>query len=231
MGEYISAPPCVYGDNGESMKIAFAITSFGEVPFCIYQNHIQCMCHWTKKYDMILATSYGSTLLNARESCLDIARENDCSHIFYVDSDIALPLDALDSLISCNADLASGLATRRAWPFEHVAWMKSKTGIVQPHFDPNQPGIYPVEWVGGGCALFKVSAFDKLEKPYFRHVFEDGRQIYEDVYLCMKMREAGLFIVLDSRVQCGHMCRGQLMTPKQAEKVRKLYEKEYGQKK
>lgn len=206
------------------VKIAFAVTSFGEVPFGAYQNHIQCMCHWTKKYYMWLATSYGNTLLSAREDCLDNARKQECNYIFYVDSDIILPLNTLDSLISCNADLASGLCIRRGPPFSDVAWLKSKNEIIQPHFDPYQPGVYPVEWVGGGCALFKLSVFDKLDKPYFRHVFEDGRQWYEDTYLCKMMREKDMLIVLDSRVQCGHICRGQAVYPKNAHIFKAMHE-------
>lgn len=204
------------------MKIAFAITAFEEIPFRVYENHVQCLCHWTQKHNVIMATSYGTTLLNAREDCLGIAIENKCSHVLYVDSDIILPLNTLDSLLSCEADLASGLCVRRGPPFTDVAWMKIKGEIVQPHFDPNILTIYPVEWVGGGCALFKVSAFEKLEKPYFRHVFEDGRQIYEDVYICMQLQKAGCSIILDARVQCGHMGRKGSITPKGAENLMKL---------
>jgi len=198
------------------MKIAFAITSFGEVPFLVYQNHIQCMCKWTKEHDILLVTSYGSTLVNAREDCLNAAMKEGCSHILYVDSDVILPINALNSLLSCDVDLASGLCMRRGAPFDAIGWIKIKDSMKQPVFDPYKPGIHQVEWVGGGVALFKTSIFKELEKPYFRHVFENGAQIYEDVYLCKKMREKDMTIVIDSRVQCGHVCRGNVIYPKNA---------------
>lgn len=206
------------------MKIAFAITSFGELPFDVYRSHVQCLCDWTKRHEVMMATSYGGTLLSAREECLDIALNNACSHILYIDSDVILPLNTLDSLLSCDADLASGLCVRRGPPFDDIAWLKIKDEMKQPHFDPYQPGVFPVEWVGGGIALFKTSVFAKLERPYFRHVFEDGKQVYEDVYLCKKMREKDMLIVLDSRVQCGHLCRGRAVYPKNAHIFKAMYE-------
>jgi len=206
------------------MKVAFAVTSFGDVPFEAYHSHIQCLCDWTKRHDIVMAMSYGSTLLSAREDCLRIATEQKCDYILYVDSDVVLPLNALDSLLSCGVDLASGLCIRRGPPFDGIAWIKIKGEMKQPVFDPKQPGVYSVEWVGGGIALFKMSVFDRLEKPYFRHVFENGTQWYEDVYLCKKMREKDMTIVVDSRVQSGHVCRPLTVYPKNAHIFKAMYE-------
>jgi len=208
----------------KKVKIAFAITSFGNIPFYVYQNHIQRMCAWTKKYDMLLTTSYGTTLLTARDECLDVAINNSCSHIFYVDSDVILPSNALDSLLSCDADLASGLCMRRGMPFDAIGWLKISGKMAQPEFDPYNPGVYSVEWVGGGVALFKTSIFAKLQRPYFKHVIENGIQVYEDVNLCKEMKKKDMSIVLDSRVQCGHVCREQVVYPKNAAIFKSMYE-------
>ena len=206
------------------IKVAFAITTLNEIPFEVYCNHIKCLVKWSRKYQLFLAASYGTTLVSARESCLNIARANKCDYILYVDSDVILPLNTLDCLISNDSDLASGLCMRRGYPYDDVAWIRSNNGLHQPSFDPNAPSVYPVEWVGGGAALFKVSSFDKLKRPYFKHVFKNGRQIYEDVYLCMKMREKGMIITIDSRVQCGHLCRSWAVYPKNAHLFKKFDE-------
>ena len=202
-------------------KVAFAITAFEGVPFDVYLNHILCLCHWKEKYEMMLASTSGSTLVSAREGCLELARKGGAEYILYVDSDVILPLNTLDSLISCDVELASGLCTKRGYPFNDIAWIKINDQIRETRFDPDVKGVYPVEWVGGGCALFKVSAFDKLERPYFRHMFGDFGlgmpvQIYEDIYLCMQMQKQNMNIVVDTRVQCGHKARGRTVYPKTA---------------
>ncbi len=206
------------------IKVAFAITSFGDVPFASYINHVHVMCVWSKTYDMILVPDHGNTLVQAREHCVDEAIRVGAEYILYVDSDVILPLNTLDSLISCDADLASGLCVRRGYPYSDVAWIKIQNEIKQPLFDPDEPGVHLVEWVGGGCALFKVSAFANLKKPYFQHVYEKGRQLYEDVYLCMKMQKKKMSIMIDSRVQCGHVCRSQVVYPKNAPAFRAMHE-------
>jgi len=208
------------------MRIAFAITALNDIPFKIYTNHLQCLVHWSKTYELVLAPSHGTTLLKARDICLEMAKATKCDFILYVDSDVELPLDTLDLLVSHNTDLASGLCMRRSFPFNSIAWMKTGDNkVVELEFDPEVKAVYPVEAVGGGIALFKVSSFDKLEKPYFRHVFVDGFQWYEDVYLCGMMKKAGMDIILDTRVQAGHLCDPPIIRPNNAKIIKEFYEK------
>jgi hypothetical protein len=177
----------------------------------------------------MLASVSGTTLVSAREGCLELAKKGGAEYILFVDSDVILPLNTLDSLISCDVDLASGLCTKRGYPYNDVAWIKSKEGMHEISFDPEIKQITPVDWVGGGCALFKVASFDTLEKPYFRHEYGDfglsqPLQLYEDIGLCIRMKEKGMTIVVDTRVQCGHICRSETVYPKNAHLFKKFSE-------
>ena len=60
-----------------------------------------------------------------------------------------------------------------------------------------------------GCALLKMSVFDKIPYPWFEFKYyeKNGRweQTSEDLLFCQKLQDAGLKIYCDPTVQCTHI--------------------------
>ena len=62
---------------------------------------------------------------------------------------------------------------------------------------------------GLGCALIKSTVFNIVKFPWFRYVqYDTGDVLSEDNYFCCLARNAGLSIVVDTHVLCGHSIRG-----------------------
>jgi SAM-dependent methyltransferase len=85
--------------------------------------------------------------------------------------------------------------------------VKGKDGFVGIRFLPHfareimQPGLHPVDIIGGGCMLFKTDVFRKLTQPYF---WVDGI-VGTDVSICERLRAAGVPVYIDTTIELGHI--------------------------
>lgn len=75
-------------------------------------------------------------------------------------------------------------------------------------FDETKP--FYADVIGAGCFLIKADVFKKLERPYFKYIPDPEKdhthnKISEDMYFCAQLKKAGVPIVIDPRVQCGHL--------------------------
>lgn len=126
------------------------------------------------------------------------AKTMGAEYIFWVDSDMILPKDALKRLLAHDKDIVTG-----AYAFKDINSQDliafSVDNKRMPYSEIN--GLTEVGGIGFGCCLTKTDIFDKLEYPYF--VF--GEDYGEDIYFCRKARAAGLKIYIDPDVKCGHI--------------------------
>lgn len=127
----------------------------------------------------------------------NIVEKSTGKYIFFLDSDIVLPSDALIRLLSHNLDIVSGLYFNWKFPHTPQAYIEVN-GLYKPILEYS--GLMEVDAVGAGCLLVKRSVFDSLEKPWFKKT-----ELTEDFYFCRKARERGFKIYLDSTVKCGHL--------------------------
>lgn len=76
-------------------------------------------------------------------------------------------------------------------------------------FDKDAP--FEVDVIGMGCVLVKAEVFRKLKRPYFRYSYDPVKgdptwqKLSEDMYWCAQLKNAGIPILCDPRVQCGHL--------------------------
>lgn len=140
------------------------------------------------------------------------------THIFFVDSDTIPPPSALKTLLSHDKDIISGITPilhyndeRKEWGtldncFERIDENAEGKRVVS-HAVKRNTGLVEIERCGTSCLLIKKEVFEKLEKPYFKFVYnEDGtkHELSEDLYFCDKAREAGYKIWCDTSVICNH---------------------------
>lgn len=65
--------------------------------------------------------------------------------------------------------------------------------------------------IGAGCMLVDTSVFKKLKRPYFKYSYDPLLQdealnkVSEDMYFCAQLKNADIPILIDPRVQCGHL--------------------------
>jgi hypothetical protein len=164
------------------------------------------------KHDLSLFTSSGTLIFDQRNNLVKAALEAKCTHILWVDADMRFPKDALIRLLKHNKDIVGVNATTRSEPVKPTAKNINyeEDGSVSwlPVYSNTKKGIEKVDAIGCGVILIKNSAFKKLEKPYF--YFEqlpNGKLLGEDVYFCIKAKDAGIdtYVDHDLSMEIGHI--------------------------
>ena len=150
--------------------------------------------------------------------------------IFFLDSDVILPKDALQNLISHNLPLVSGLyKAKKPNGFFWAAWMKGKTPEGKEAFVPIASWtdrLFEVDVIGCGCMLINRKVFEgiraKTDLPFFMWSKDRNPEllskmniptslmplmgeISEDFWFCLLAKHCGFPVVADGNVLCGHL--------------------------
>lgn len=156
------------------------------------------------------------------EICLmGIKRKMD--YVLMVDNDVILPKDTLIRLLRSGAEVCLGHYPHRAGDNTY----KGKSCIMKiydkdgrEYFDFPYESLYDskellakeglvhVRAGGLGCALIRVSVFEKLAFPYFNWInYQNKHTLSEDLYFSVQLKGAGVPIYCDPKVACGHLLR------------------------
>ena len=150
--------------------------------------------------------------------------------VMMVDNDIALPQDALSCLLSHDADFVMGYYLNRYARGENRFTTLYKPGFTWQMYDASElremreRGEHRLKVKGGGlgCALIKTSVFERVPFPWFewtdiKYDQYDAADVYEcsdkfmsggeDINFCNACTNAGIEIIADTRVACGHEFR------------------------
>ena len=122
-------------------------------------------------------------------------------YMLFLDSDISIPPDGLEKLLSLNVPVAAGacgivLRGRPVW--NYALLVNGEIGITRKL--PEKPLL--VDGCGAGCLLIKREVFEAIERPWFQWEYKQWRG--EDFSFTAKCRDAGLDVVVHPGVVCGH---------------------------
>jgi hypothetical protein len=159
----------------------------------------------------------------------DMARNQACqqalqygfSHVFFLDSDVVPPRDAVPRLLARDADIVSGVYCRRSPPHGIPVMLKNGDWVRELPDPKSQDPMLEVDVVGAGCLLIKRGVLEKFfanpdprrpEKPVFdwrvdaQHLFPPGQALSEDFTMCMRAKtQFGYKVLVDTSVRCRHI--------------------------
>lgn len=69
-----------------------------------------------------------------------------------------------------------------------------------------------VDFCGVPVALIAKRIFDTVPAPWFGLVAEDGGTVTHDVYFCRKLKAAGIPVLVDTTIKCGHLAEAPIIT-------------------
>lgn len=164
-------------------------------------------------------TVKGFPIDEARNQLVRMALK-DSEYMFFLDSDVVPPVDAILVLLSLRLPFVCGLywSKRQSskYPGGHwVAWHSLKPDV--PLLPDNIPktSLVEVEAVGMGCCLIHRKVFEKMEKAYGEwfawtlrgsNAFtEGGKGRSEDIEFSQRVRSLGIPIYVNTRVRCMHI--------------------------
>lgn len=152
---------------------------------------------------------------HARNAMVEEFLSTDCDILWFLDSDIVPPPDCIE-LITLNQDnwLAAGL------PYAVFITPEKELGkqVVYCIYNgcngksmgtANLPasGVEFVDGLATGCMFLKREVFSKLEKPYFKFVYDnESRDILcgEDLDFCIRLNALGIRFLTDYSKVCSH---------------------------
>lgn len=148
-----------------------------------------------------------------RDCAMHQAQRDGFSHVLFLDADMVWPTDVLVKMLRHHAaGIVGGLYLLKAPPYSPVALtdiVESEGGVDHyAYLAEYGDELVPVNVLGMGCTLVPVAVLDKIgARPWFSYQEDqDGwPRVSEDVPFCKKAREAGVPILLDPTVKCGHV--------------------------
>jgi len=148
----------------------------------------------------------GFLTFEGRNIAVEAAKEWMCDAIFWVDSDMVIPEDALLKMVALldKYEVVSGVYYKRcdgaATPlvYERISDDIYKFKVVIG------TGIQEVEGVGFGCCLTAMTAFDGMGLPFMYKRISAGYSS-EDLYFCNNYIKKGKKIAVDTSIKCGHV--------------------------
>lgn len=144
-----------------------------------------------------------------RNLIIDEAINAKCTHILFLDDDMAFAPNTLMKLLQHDKDIVSGLYLNRSYPHRPVIFDYDFNGDYKVHrvhsLKDNEKGLIEVEAVGFGCMLIKTTVFSSLEQPYVRlgELRKDRRN--EDTGFCHRVRKLGIPVYCDLDTTVGHI--------------------------
>jgi len=192
-------------------KIAICVPVKEKVPTEFLGSFFNLIFTNMKKYELIVSFSELSPIQLARNDLVERALKHNPDYIFFIDSDMILPENILDDLINMDKDIASALYFMRSPPYKPIAKiMKDDLFYIINTIPLNQ--IIEVDAVGFGCCLIKKEVFEKIkqkEKKIFdvkeQTVNNKTQLLGEDTFFCLKAKESGFKIFLNTGLICKHI--------------------------
>lgn len=156
--------------------------------------------------------SFDGVLLNTRTSLIQMSRyhavrsaiEYKCDAVFFVDSDLSFPDDALDRLVNHKKDIVAATYVSRRDPHPVLGFVSDENGIKH-----GMTGLVSMYRMPIGFSLINIEVFRCISRPWFPVIYSevDDEFVSEDYGFCDLAREAGyeLWCDLDLSHQLTHI--------------------------
>lgn len=201
--------------ESQKAKILIAIPSAGIIePDCfesVYNMDIPL------GFETELKLFYGYRIDDVRNNAVKYAKEKGFNGIFFVDSDMIIPKDALVKLIGYNQDIITGLYVKKMEiiknqltifkkkpDYENSLVSNNSFRMIKVAEFPKNMTYMEIDACGFGCVLVKMKVFNKIAYPYFNFKFGENR-LNEDFDFCVKAKTSGFKIFVAFDVRAGHI--------------------------
>lgn len=224
------------------IKVFILVNCLTSVNSQVYGNHCHFFTYTAKAMphiDFMFYPAHRMSIDNARNSAAKMALEAECDYLMFIDDDVLIPPATLELLLAADKDIIAGLVMIRGYPFNVMAFKHGEKTTLDgrevktleyfndlEYIDEDKKVLKELQEcdaIGFSCALIKCDILKPLEPPYFL----TGRYHTEDVYFCMKVKEAldpKPEIYLHTGIQCGHVLNPEPIEWSTKEAFKKFYE-------
>lgn len=208
--------------NGFKLAIAFPLVD-KDVPaqFAISMLAMDKPDDWTLLVPRFPAGKFHDSIASVRNDIVEQALEHGCSHLLMADTDQVYPCDTLSRLLSHDKPIVGVAVHRRYPPFERIM-MRGELGAFTPvpKEEAYSGELVEVDATGTGCVLFDMNVFLDVPYPWFEFTTFNGRTVGEDFNFCVKARNRGIPVHVDTGIEVDHLTTFRVNTG-----IAKLFQK------
>ena len=162
-----------------------------------------------QKYEMVLELVCSPYIDSARNMMVENFLKTDFEWIYFWDTDVVIKdPEFFDKLLETaekfNAPVASATYVKKNEKGEYVTLKLD--GNQMPNYkvgELTEPQL--ITCTGAGSLLIHRSVLEEMKAPYFEiNPKPGGREMPEDYYFCLKVRDLGYNIALDTRIETYH---------------------------
>ena len=129
------------------------------------------------------------------------AIETEADAVFWVDSDVLLPVDGISRLVAEQKEFITGIYCQRYPPhYPLIANFDPTKRTFSWFIEWPENVVAPIDGCGFGCVLTSTRLLRLMEPPWF--TFE---QYSEDFDFCLRAAKAGVQLYVHTGVCCGHL--------------------------
>lgn len=186
-------------------KICLAIPCVGTVRIETLMSVVGMMAQ--TPHDIYFAYREGAYIEQNRARLIQIAVEQGCDKLFFLDSDIVCEPQTINKLLASGKNFIGAAYNNRSLPLFSNVKMADETGKLIA-MEKLPKGVFKCAGVPTGAMLIDIPTTLKLSHPWFDLTYkEDGSlELGEDIYFCQKLQqELGEEIWCDSTIQIGHI--------------------------
>lgn len=160
-----------------------------------------------KPIGTICTFSHGQSPARNRNIMIEQALANDCSHIMFIDDDVAFKPDSLIKLLAHDKDMVSGLYLMRNYPHFPILFDESyDDGRCKFSFlEKGRKGLVEAVNCGLGAALIKIEVFKTMPKPWITLGELEKDHWCDDISFFNRARKLGFKLFVDLDIPFGHM--------------------------
>jgi hypothetical protein len=194
-------------------KVAVCFPS-GDMVHADFALSLAGLCASAHPIDTPIVNAKSSIVAEARNRCVELAREQDADFLLFLDSDMVFPRNALQRLLAHGKDIVGATYPKRVPPYEIL-------GAAVPDGSVESNGaLLEMLHLPTGCILIRMAVFDAMTGPNFRFRVDPdtGAIVGEDYDFCDRARAVGFTVWCDSRLsfEIGHIGQGVHRLPASA---------------
>lgn len=197
----------MYEEREENMKkILVAVPALNKVDVKFVASWANIVfCHGIEGVECHPQFVVDSMTYTARINLADIAVNGDFDYVFWMDSDMIIPADALKKMLDADKDMVTGLYFQRRGKHEPVIYSSVGGNDRIVYADYPKDKLFRVDACGFGCVLMKKNVIHKLALEWCGETFQPFPGIGEDLSFCYRWRRSGGEIWCDPSIKCGHI--------------------------
>jgi hypothetical protein len=181
------------------------------VPTCEYARRADFYDHLDaldKPVGTYISRSHGPSPARNRNLIIAEAIKLDCTHVFFVDDDMAFKPDTLMRLLAHDKDIVTGLYLMRPNPHQPIIFQSvDATGRCSHRYlDETDSGLIEIVNCGLGVCLINTRVFKAMSNPWVTLGQIEQDNWCDDIHFFNKAREAGFKIYCDVDTPAGHSC-------------------------